>query len=571
MACSSVKSMGMQALLQTLQDHDLGHLKIVAELWGFEPPTGNALQAAEKLALSMLDPQTVSEIYQSLLPAESQILDLLILRGGRVPLGDLTRRSGPLRRMGPGKRDREKPWRNPASALEILWYRGLIATAFADSPTGPKEFVFIPSDLIPLLPPPTQVETAIHKPALESPSAVWSASDSMIEDATTLLAAMRRRPITEDGLSMQRRTALTGFLRQSDSLDLLFALLIEIDVLEGSPLQTDPSNTRAFLELPHRQALERLIRVWSDSSSWNDLAHIPTLIHAGKHWPNDPLATRRSVIGILNELSMATWYEIDSFVFSIRDRRPDFQRPGGDFDSWYLQDAGSGDFLQGFEHWNDIEGALLRYLLTGPLHWLGVVDLGAGAEDRFPSAFCLTPLAVALFDPDFTPQEIPPKAMPILVRPDGSITVPRQSPFPTRYQVSRFCAWLPPDESSYLFRLSPSSLGLAQDQGLSLQHIRTLLEEASGKPIPPRLLKALQRWRQHGQEAHFEESIVLRVAEAELLDQLLSHRATARFIIERLGPKAARLRPGDMRRLLAAASNFGLLIDPLSHEGEITP
>ncbi|HEY71435.1 MAG TPA: hypothetical protein G4O08_12720, partial [Anaerolineae bacterium] len=387
---------------------------------------------------------------------------------------------------------------------------------------------------------------------------------------TTLLAALRRRPSTSHDLPKERKHALAPFLRQPASLELLMTLLLEIGVLESDPLQPVPSTTRSFLELPIEQSLNRLVRAWAGSVSWNDLAHTALLTHAGKHWPNDPLATRQNVIEIMAELRSGTWYEIDTFVSFVHDRRPDFQRPGGDFDSWYLRDVTTGTFLQGFAHWNDIEGALLRFLIKGPLHWLGVLDLGAADEELSPSAFRLTSLAAMLFNSDHVP-EMEFENLPIQVLPDGSIDVPRRSPFTTRYQISRFCAWLPPEEDSYAFLLSPSSLQLAQDQGLSLQHIRTLLEEASGKSLPPRLLTALQRWGRHGREAFLERSIVLRVAEAELLDRLLSHRATARYLIERLGPKVARLRPGDMRPLLAAASRFGLLIDPLPSEGETTP
>ena len=162
--------MSMQALLQTLQDHDLGHLRIVAELWGFDAPTGTAIQAAEELAQSMLDPRAVAENHGSLPPDAAQILDLLVLRGGRIALADLERRAGPLQRMGPGKRDREKPWRKVGSILEFLWYRGLIATAFADTATGPKEFAFIPSDLMDLLPRPSSPKAPAFGPPIDPPS-----------------------------------------------------------------------------------------------------------------------------------------------------------------------------------------------------------------------------------------------------------------------------------------------------------------------------------------------------------------------------------------------------------------
>ena len=53
----------------------------------------------------------------------------------------------------------------------------------------------------------------------------------------------------------------------------------------------------------------------------------------------------------------------------------------GDYDSWYLRDAESGEYLRGFEHWEQVDGALVYYLITGPLHWLGILHLGASEED----------------------------------------------------------------------------------------------------------------------------------------------------------------------------------------------
>jgi hypothetical protein len=56
----------MQPLLRTLQDHDLGHLRILAEAWGFDPPAGPAPQAARMLAGAMLEPATLAEMIDSL-------------------------------------------------------------------------------------------------------------------------------------------------------------------------------------------------------------------------------------------------------------------------------------------------------------------------------------------------------------------------------------------------------------------------------------------------------------------------------------------------------------------------
>lgn len=561
--------MSMQALLQTLQDHDLGHQRIVAELWGFDTPTGSALQAATELAQSMLDPQTVSEIHAGLPPDAARILDLLLSRNGLLPLAELTRRGGPLRRIGPGKRDREKPWRNPRSALEHLWYRALLATAFADTPTGPKEFGFVPSDLMDLLPRPSVTRTAVSIQSTDPPSIKSLASFAAVDDATTVLAGLRRLPSEGRELSPESYHTLMPFLLRPDSMEVLVTLLIDLGIVTTDPLQPKPSAARDFLALQPGQAIIQLLRAWVVSSSWNDLAQVSTLSTAGKAWPNDPLHTRQSALGILQDLPKKTWFEINALVQFIEDHQPDFQRPGGDFDSWYLQQTDSGIFLQGFEHWDQVEGALLRFMIKGPLHWLGAVDLGSASPQQKPSSFRLTAASQALFDADPPPMsEEEPES--IELRPDGRIIVPRQAPPATRYQISRLCTWLSLEENRYHYLLSPTSLQRANEQGLTLKHILTILTEASDDKLPPRLLNALQRWGERGREALLERGVILRVEDSALLDELLAQRAVARYLGERLGPTAVSMRDRDLDSLLAAAARFGLLIDPLPPENGAT-
>ena len=64
------------------------------------------------------------------------------------------------------------------------------------------------------------------------------------------------------------------------------------------------------------------------------------------------------------------WVSVADFIDAVKATDPDFQRPGGDYESWYIRDAGSGAYLTGFESWDRVEGELLRALLTGPARWL---------------------------------------------------------------------------------------------------------------------------------------------------------------------------------------------------------
>ena len=69
------------------------------------------------------------------------------------------------------------------------------------------------------------------------------------------------------------------------------------------------------------------------------------------------------------------WWALEGFIMAVKETEPDFQRPGGDYDSWYIRGEDSEEYLTGFDNWEAIEGALLEYYLTGPMHWLGLVDL----------------------------------------------------------------------------------------------------------------------------------------------------------------------------------------------------
>lgn len=550
----------MRALLRTLEDEDPGRLRIVAELWGLELVPGPARTMAAALAQAMLDPETAHEVADTLPAAERQTLDHLLGQAGRLPLADLTRRFGPLREIGPGRRDREKVWRQPASPVEALWYRGLIARAFGDTPAGPQEFAFVPDDLARLLPAPAAPAFTPGRPT-PPPAALHVAGLAALDDAVTLLAALRRRGASGLPLPAARQAALRPFLLQPDSAALLLSLLCSMQLLRGSPLQPAPEAVREFLALPAGEALARLQRAWLESADWNDLAQIDALEAPSGRWPNDPRLARRAVAGILGTLPAGAWWDLDSLVAAVREHAPGFQRPGGEFDSWYMRDARTGAFLRGFEHWDAVEGALLRALVRGPLHWLGALDLGGPAPAAPATSLRRTERAASLLDPHAAAAADPPPP-PAVVSADGLVRVPRGGRHMQRYQIARVSLWGGLDRSAHHYRLSPASLAAAAAQGLRAHHVRSMLEEASGRSLPASLARALERWERSGAEARGERAMVLRVAEPRVLRALRAHPACARYLGEAVGPRAVLVAVRDWEKLLAAAARMGLLIEP---------
>lgn len=547
-------------LLQTLQDQDLGHLRVIAELWGLDPPKGSPLTAANDLSEAMTRPGALRETYETLPEAAGQALGFILSHGGMVALQALVNRFGPIRRMGPGRRDRVKPWREPASPLEPLWYRGLIALGFADTPTGIQEFAFIPTDLVPLLP---EAPAAREAPPGKStpPPQDWRRGGTAADDLTTLLSALRLSPAKDPRLSAGLRNRLHRFMRAPRSLDLLLTLALEDGWLAPNPIRPDPARIPAFLDLPRPYANLALLKTWNRSDLWNDLAAVPSITAGPEGWPNDPFTSRREALRLMEAIPVETWWDLDQFIDDVHEHSPGFQRPGGDFSSWYLRDANSGEFLQGVDHWGSVEGALLRQLITGPMLWLGAVECRPPEMERAESRFRLTPSAGVLFGREVDLQ-VPDDGEPTRVLADGRLRVPGSTPLDQRYQIARFSAWEELDGQDYIYRLTPSSLGLAKQSGLKLEHILTILDQAARRPIPEHLLKALHRWDRDQTHAAITHTMILRVGDPEVLSRLLENKRTARYLRERLGPTAAALSARDIEPLLASAVRLGLLIDP---------
>jgi hypothetical protein len=126
-----------------------------------------------------------------------------------------------------------------------------------------------------------------------------------------------------------------------------------------------------------------------------------------------------------------------------------------------------------------------------------------------------------------------------------------------RYQVARFCEWEKETPEGYHYRLTPLSLERARKQGLTVAHLLTLLRKHA-KLVPPSLVRALERWEQHGTQARLEAMVVLRVTAPEVLQALRASRA-ARYLGEPLSPTAVAIKPGAEQKVLAALAELGFL------------
>ncbi|MCZ7553983.1 MAG: helicase-associated domain-containing protein [Anaerolineales bacterium] len=508
----------MPDLEQSLQGLDLGHLKIIAQHWGIEFTAPDARVGVPRLVAMIGDAELLTKVVAEL-PAEArQALDELINHNGRMPWALFTRRYGPLREMGAARRDRDRPFSNKqASASEALWYRGLIGRAFFDTAEGPEEFAYVPDDFLFVLPREADTSAAYPLPGRPATQAekdyVILADDKIIDDACTYMAGIR---IGMASASIQPHLISGSESRYPINTTVLEKLLITNELLDqNGQLLLEP--VRQFLEKDRSESLLLLFRGWLSSPLFNDLLLIPGMKAEGA-WRNDPLSARQTIMDFLSRVpggipganEKPTFWSLNSFVNAIRENQPDFQRSSGDYDAWYLVDTRSGGYLRGIENWDRVDGELIRFIITGPLHWLGLLDLGftsapGASEPLQASAFRFTVLAQALLNLK-PPKGLSKDADNLQLSSGGRIEASRFLPRPARYQLARFAEWEGCKRDHYLYQLTPHSLARASKQGLTIQHLLSLFSRYS-KHVPPSLTRALENWEQRGREARFESAL----------------------------------------------------------------
>lgn len=556
----------MPDLRRALADHDLALLQVIAEQWQVVIPHTSQREALEALADQLAEPERLRAGVADLpLPAQ-QALAQLQTEPHRQPVATFTRRYGELRAMGTTRRQREQPWRNAPSTTETLWYRGLIGRGFFDAGRGPEEFIYLPSDLaqhLHLTPPSAPAANVVGQPVL-APATFANTPGYAHADLVTLLAYVQTTTARLEGqtLAPKNQSQLQRFLHLPAALPFYLHFAQAWPLLTGPVLRLQIENVKNFLEnTPNPTA--QLAALWRDSTTWNDLRQIPGLVFEGQAWHNDPLLARTAILKHLAAVPAGTWWSLASFVAAIKEHQPDFQRPGGDYDSWYIRDAATQAYLRGFEHWDQVDGALIRWVILHPLHWLGLVDVGGVGEAQ---AFCVTSAGEAFLAQAAQPAPQPAQqaveaAQPVL-SPEGVFTVPWQTNASVRFRIARIAQWHAFTGESYIYHLTPLALAHATKKGLTLDKIFNFLDKTLGSEnIPPNVRTALQHWEQHGGVVAVRDVAVLIVKNAQVMQTLRNAPVLRPLLGPALGPTAITVPREHLPQLRAALLAMGILPD----------
>ncbi|MFO7632776.1 MAG: hypothetical protein R6W76_09565 [Caldilinea sp.] len=486
-------------------------LQVLAELRGaLIDGVDTREQVIELLAAQLTDPTSVQMAYQEMLDYTSQAeeaINLLLREHGEIAEAQFSREFGAVRQMGPAKLERESPWLYPESVAELLYYNGLIGRGFKGAGQNAHTFIYLPSDITPWLPHPQSdlpVGLPIKPVAPPPASRTLPADDAFLLDAGTLLGFLYNErlritasgPHAEDVDRLVKRLQIPFGSGDAD-LNLRLALLLHLANRlgwmrrDGDAAQLTQNSVAAFLDRTRTEQRRILFDAWRSSPDWNDLCRTPELecVEAGL-WQNDPLQTRENIVRLVAHLQPGAWYAQSDLLDVIRTTEPDFQRPTGDYDTWYIRNSSTQNFLKGFEQWDEVEGALLRFLIRGPLSWLSVLDL---AE---PAAGADLLLSLSSWGAQWLGHDVPaPDAFVrnhIAVEEDFTVTLDTGVSLADRFRVERFAQWQQ-SYPAFVYQITQRTLRRATERGISGARIARFLSEHC-RTASPRVIAALERF-----------------------------------------------------------------------------
>lgn len=495
----------------------------IARLWGLPAPVA---LAAEALAAAMCDAGVIARVLAQLGAPARAALTLVQQHGGTIAAPLLEREHGGLRSHAgyPNPRAYLLALERPPTPTEQLWALGLLVPLPAQAP----QIYAIPPELLALLPPVSPRPERLALVAGTPPAAPLPGDPALIEQlllAILILAQDGQIELTSSGqpapAALRRigqRWAAQGQpgapASQRQRIRFVLAIGTSANLLRaGADARLRPTRAALdWLRAPRQARAEQLLAGWA-ASSWDELAEDLGIV-ARRAFTRDLAGAKRAALGLIGQAPPGAWIALDTFVAEVRRVAPDFARPDGRYDTWGLRDR-AGRTLDGFLHWQAVEGAQLHAIIGGPLHWLGLADLGLTGGQA--AHFRLTALGSALLAA--APPPAAPPAAPLVVQPNFEVVVGPHTSLFAHFQLARLAE--PGGRGlATTYHLTRRSIQKALQRGILFDELLRFLFDQSTNELPQNVAATLREWAGQYGQVTLRHGVLLESADPLLLEQI---------------------------------------------------
>jgi len=562
----------MKDLYRCLDDYPPPLLQAIAEAWQVALAQGTPREMSGKLAEAMLAPGALEGLLARLSAEAHEALAGMVRAGGVAPAYRLFHGYGAIRRLGPARLARERPWLQPANALEELLYKGLIYRAYGTVGDYYGEVLLIPQQLQERLAALGLGAAELKVAEVEPPARIQADGRALIEDILAILVHIRKGQVAAGAGGGGGRGASLPSLANLDlgprlqgenhpeRLALIGRLLARMHLVQpGEGLLRPTARAREWLRAADWPRWRSVFLAWREDAHWDELRHLPTLHLDDPAWQGNPVRARQALLQVLGRVRPGVWLSLEAFLAALKRQHPDYLRPDGDYAHPVLRDAQTGERLSGLASWDRVEGVLACHLLTWPLRWLGVVDIGYADEGaERPSALRLTEEGRALLAEGAEPaagEAEPPVAT---IGEDFTITLPLADSLYERYQLERFAQWQAQDHRQAIYRLSAESIWRSQNAGVNVEQILRFLQRISRDRVPPGVTRALQEWGHRFGKVIIRKTVLLQAADPHIMQQLRADPAIRALLGEMLSPTACLVEERNVEALSKQLKALGI-------------
>lgn len=501
----------MPTTFKMLKEHSPLMLEVIGEMRSASiDAVGPELVAL--LAEELSSPDSVQNVLEEILneyPEAQTALRTLVKARGRQPETQFSRTFGALEVMGDEQLKATERWQNPVSLTELLYYNGLIGRGFEGEGPEAHRIIYIPSDILDQIPlsADDDSERDLQLPYASAPSSqeVVDSTDEFLNDVGSVIGCLAGAPMLLDGQDLAKPDAervQERLLAPPDSpllevrRELLLHVMNRLRLFKAEKqadgkifLALNRNRANAFLSLTRYDQRKVIWESWRDSSVWSDLERLPTLeLHNRERWQHNARATRDAFLRYCRNLQPTRWYSLVDVVAVLKEQLPDFQRPDGIYDDWYVRNLEADRFAKGFDDWDLVEGELARFYLLNPMVWLGALKV---AYQRRKVLLSLT-LDGAIWqgaELALEQEEVQPR---FTIRENFKIEVPLELPLRQRMNIEQVAHWQS-STTNYEYSINQRSLNQAFERGLTADRILAVLRNGS-HGVPPKIAISIRKF-----------------------------------------------------------------------------
>jgi hypothetical protein len=404
----------------------------------------------------------------------------------------------------------------------------------------------------------------------------------------TLTVPPPRYSLTDEAI--ERLAPIAG---DNAQLEFIYSLLVTANLFQpGSPVTVWPEVKERFLRLDEMAQRAILAHAYFVMSNWSEVwealrtghLHLRRAAGWGRYQPEhlcaDLVHFRLAVLRVLACLPDDEWIALDDVVHVLRAILPRFDQTmcvprysysmAGPSGAWFLTEASSDKplNLSDERNWDMALGNFIRQIVAGPLHWLGLADLGQNRTSSDLIALRLHGLGDLFWDrveappaPHHVAAQAPAtqEAGKALATEGLEITV---KPSALRAQahglLERIARLKSAAPDRFVYQLDAQAVYRSFEAGASLADLADDWERLLPIPMPEAIRAQLaQWWEVYGRIRLYENLTAIELSDDYALSELEASTSLEQHLVAEISPRWVIVNPEAVPTLIAELEKAG--------------